>query len=76
MVLLPHEEDEAGNERRAPEQDAQARIEEQADDGEPFEEKMARLTTELYGLFKESHALEEEICRKLAAIGYPENELG
>lgn len=45
-------------------------IEEQEDDGEPFEEKMTRLTTELYGLFEESHRLEEEICRKLTAIGY------
>ena len=45
-------------------------IEEQEDDGEPFEEKMERLTTELYGLFEESHKLEDEICKKLAAIGY------
>lgn len=45
-------------------------IEEQEDDGEPFEEKMTRLTTELYGLFEESHRLEDEICRKLEAIGY------
>lgn len=43
---------------------------EQEEDGEPFEEKMARLTTELYGLFEESHKLEDEICKKLAAIGY------
>ena len=47
-------------------------IEEQEDDGEPFEEKMERLTTELYGLFKKSHDLENEIRKKLAAIGYPE----
>lgn len=45
-------------------------IAEQEDDGEPFEEKMTRLTTELYGLFEESHKLEEEISKKLAAIGY------
>ena len=45
-------------------------IAEQEDDGEPFEEKMTRLTTELYGLFEESHALEDEICKKLEAIGY------
>ena len=45
-------------------------IEEQADDGEPFEEKMARLTSELSGLFAKSHELEEEIRRKLGAIGY------
>lgn len=40
------------------------------DDGEPFEEKMTRLTSELGGLFARSHALEEEIRRKLQAIGY------
>ena len=45
-------------------------IEEQTDDGEPFEEKMTRLTTELSGLFAKSHELEEEIRRKLGAIGY------
>ena len=45
-------------------------ITEQEDDGVPFEEKMTRLTTELYGLFEESHKLEDEICKKLAAIGY------
>jgi len=47
-------------------------IEEQEDDGEAFEDKMTRLTTELYGLFEKSHALEEDIRRKLAAIGYGE----
>lgn len=47
-------------------------IEAQEDDGEPFEEKMARLSTELYDLFKESHKLENEIKKKLAAIGYGE----
>ena len=45
-------------------------IEEQDDDGEPFEEKMGRLTAELTGLFAQSHALEDEIRRKLGAIGY------
>ena len=45
---------------------------EQEDDGEPFEEKMTRLTTELYGLFKESHELEDKIRKNLAAIGYGE----
>ena len=45
-------------------------IEEQEDDGEPFEEKMARLTGELSELFAQSHTLEEEIRRKLEAIGY------
>ena len=45
-------------------------IEEQEDDGEPFEEKMARLTTELSNLFHKSHELEDEIRSKLGAIGY------
>ena len=45
-------------------------IEEQEDDGEPFEEKMKRLTSELSELFKESHKLEEEIRKNLGAIGY------
>ena len=45
-------------------------IAEQEEDGEPFEEKMGRLTSELYELFEESHKLEEEICEKLNAIGY------
>ena len=45
-------------------------IEEQEDDGEPFEEKMGRLTSELSGLFAKSHELEDEIRRKLGAIGY------
>lgn len=45
-------------------------IEEQEDDGEPFEEKMARLTGELSELFAQSHTLEEEIRQKLEAIGY------
>ena len=45
-------------------------IEEQVDDGEPFEEKMARLTSELSEMFAKSHELEDEIRRKLGAIGY------
>lgn len=45
-------------------------IEEQADDGELFEEKMERLTAELFELFEESHKLESDIIKKLAAIGY------
>ena len=45
-------------------------VEEQEDDGEPFEEKMARLTSELSDLFKQSHKLEAEIKEKLGAIGY------
>lgn len=45
-------------------------IEEQEDDGEPFEEKMSRLTSELSEMFEKSHELEEEIRKKLGAIGY------
>ncbi len=45
-------------------------IEEQEDDGEPFEEKMTRLTTELSEMFAKSHELEDEIRQKLGAIGY------
>ena len=45
-------------------------IEEQEDDGEPFEEKMKRLTSELSELFEKSHELENEIRKKLGAIGY------
>ena len=45
-------------------------IEEQADDGEPFDDKMKRLTGELAGLFEKSHELEQEIREKLGAIGY------
>lgn len=45
-------------------------IEEQQDDGEPFEAKMARLTGELSELFDQSHKLEAEIRQKLGAIGY------
>ena len=45
-------------------------IEEVKDDGEPFEEKMTRLTSELSDMFAKSHELEEEICKKLEAIGY------
>ena len=45
-------------------------IEEQEDDGKPFEEKMTRLTSELSYMFEHSHELEDEIRRKLGAIGY------
>ncbi len=45
-------------------------IEEQEDDGEPFDEKMSRLTSELSEMFAKSHELEEEIRRKLEAIGF------
>lgn len=45
-------------------------IEEQEDDGEPFDEKMKRLTSELSEMFEKSHTLEDEIREKLGAIGY------
>lgn len=45
-------------------------IEEQEDDGEPFEEKMARLTSELAEMFERSYELENEIREKLGAIGF------
>lgn len=45
-------------------------IEEVEDDGEPFEDKMNRLTSELTEMFKKSHELEEEIRKNLGAIGY------
>ena len=45
-------------------------IEEQEDDGEPFDEKMSRLTSELSELFAKSHELEAEIRERLGAIGY------
>lgn len=45
-------------------------IEEQEDDGEPFEEKMSRLTSELSELFAKSHDFEAEIKERLEAIGY------
>ncbi len=45
-------------------------IEEQEDDGELFEDKMNRLTSELSDLFAKSHELETEIKKNLGAIGY------
>lgn len=45
-------------------------IEEQADDGEPFEDKMKRLTHELSDLFRESTTLQNEIRKKLKQIGW------
>lgn len=45
-------------------------IEEQEEDDEPFEEKMDRLTSELSEMFVKSHELENEIRKKLGAIGY------
>ena len=45
-------------------------IAEQEDDGEPFAEKMQRLTSELRALFAESHRLEQEIKKQLGSIGF------
>ena len=45
-------------------------IEEQEDDGIPFEEKMETLTKELNELFQESRSLEEEIRKNLGGLGY------
>lgn len=45
-------------------------IEEQEDDGEPFEEKMGRLTSELSELFAKSHELEAEIKERLGVLGF------
>ena len=45
-------------------------IAEQEDDGEPFDEKMQRLTSELSSLFAESHRLEYEIKKQLGSIGF------
>lgn len=46
-------------------------IEEKDDEGEPFEEKMTRLTTELAGLFETSNELQVKIGQKLEALGFP-----
>lgn len=45
-------------------------IDEQEDDGEPFDEKMKRLTSELSIMFEKSRELEDEIRKQLGAIGY------
>ena len=45
-------------------------IEKQEEDGEPFGEKMERLTRELSQLFEQSHQLEQEIREKLGGIGF------
>lgn len=44
--------------------------EEVEDDGEPFEEKMARLVTELHAQFEESARLEQAIKETLEGLGY------
>lgn len=45
-------------------------IAEQEEDSEPFDDKMKRLTSELSGLFKQSHELEVKIRKNLEVIGY------
>lgn len=45
-------------------------IAETKDDGEPFPEKMARLTAELSDLFAQSHKMEDEIRKQLKLTGY------
>ncbi len=45
-------------------------IAEAEDDGEPFEEKMSRLTGEIAKCFEESNRLQEQIKKNLEAIGY------
>lgn len=45
-------------------------IEDKEEDDEPFDEKMTRLTSELSQMFAKSHELEEEIRKKLGAIGF------
>ncbi|MCE8039533.1 class I SAM-dependent DNA methyltransferase [Halomonas sp. MCCC 1A11062] len=46
---------------------------EQEDDGEPFAEKMARLTAQLKAQLEESDRLEAEIKRNLGGLGYAWN---
>lgn len=45
-------------------------IEEEEDDGIPFDEKMKSLTSELGELFEKSRTLENEIRKNLGGIGY------
>jgi type I restriction enzyme M protein len=45
-------------------------IEETEADDEPFEEKMTMLTEQLCEMFTRSHHLEEEIMKRLGALGY------
>jgi len=46
---------------------------EQEEDGEPFAEKMQRLTAQLAEQFAESNRLEGEIKKNLAGLGYGDN---
>jgi type I restriction enzyme M protein len=45
-------------------------VEEEIDDGIPFEDKMKELTTELKKQMEEGHKLDEEIKKNLAGIGF------
>jgi type I restriction enzyme M protein len=45
-------------------------IEEEEEDGEPFEEKLDRLTTNLAQQFKQSRDIEDEIRKQLRGLGY------
>ena len=45
-------------------------IAEQEDDGEPFDEKMERLTKELGALFEEGRYLEDKVNKNLKTIGF------
>ena len=45
-------------------------VEEQEDDGVPFEQKMAELTAQLYKQFEEARKLEEAIKKNLEVLGY------
>ena len=45
-----------------------------ADDGEPFDQKIKRLTTTLAQQFTESAKLEKEIRKNLASLGFPLEE--
>jgi type I restriction enzyme M protein len=48
--------------------------EETEDDGEPFDDKMQRLTNTLAGQFKESAKLEKAILKNLASLGFTPKE--
>ena len=49
-------------------------IEDEEDDGEPFEDKMNRLTAELYEMINETHAYEKSIKDKLEKLGFGNNK--
>ena len=46
----------------------------QEEDGEPFEDKMKRLTSTLFAQFEEGKKLEKEIRKNLAGLGYGEGK--